>query len=94
MRKEDMLMILMIIDELKTNHRLDQIDFVVMMTEAYEGFDSSIAYEFDLLNQRHRITIRDRPEFEIDIIWSNAYEVALEMEFFMDIYKKKGKNVW
>lgn len=87
MRKEDMLMMMWIIDELMTNHRLDQIDFVVMMTEAYEEIGSSIEYEYDLLWQRHTIRCRDRPEMEIDITWTCAVEVALEVEWFLDQVK-------
>lgn len=84
MNREDMVTMLWIIEELKTNHRLDQIDFVVMMTEAFERIGSTIEYEYDLLWQRHTIRYRDRPEMEIDITWTCAIEAALELEWFMD----------
>lgn len=93
MLDEDVRVLREIIDELKANRKMDQIDFLVYMTEAFDCIDSVIEYEFSLTWQRHTVRCRDRPEAEVNITWTCSIEVALELEWFMEHFLQEHKEI-
>ena len=81
-----------LINTLNTFPKIDQANFVYLISEAFSDYDFPVKYDCDLAAGRLSVWVPECPQISVDISWTNAAEVARELAWFLDKFNKTYTN--